>query len=59
MCIAINKDEFTYCELNCNNVEHQHDINCACTQIIHAFHDAGAKYIGAGSVNIIGNTWME
>ena len=55
--IDINKDAFTCCEPNCNNVEHQHDIDWAYkqyeydydyTQIIHALHDAGAKCIGVG-----------
>ena len=44
--IDLNKDAFTCCELNCNNVEHQHKIDCAYSQIIHALHDAGAKCIG-------------
>ena len=52
--IDIYEDAFTCCELNCNNVENQHAIDCAYTQIIHALHDAGAKCIGVGKCNIIG-----
>ena len=44
--IDVNNDAFTCCELNGNNVEHQHEIDSAYTQIIHALHDAGAKCIG-------------
>ena len=44
--IDLNKDAFTCCELNCNNVEHQHEIYCAYSQIIHALHGAGTKCIG-------------
>ena len=46
--IDVNKDAFTCCELNCNNVEHQHEIGCANTKMIHAVHDAGAKCIAFG-----------
>ena len=44
--IGVNNDAFTCRELNCNNVEHPHEIDCAYTQIIHALHEAGAKCIG-------------
>ena len=59
--IDLNKDAFTCSELNCNNVEHQHEIECAYTQIIHALHDIGAKCIGVWKCkqNKLGNTWME
>ena len=52
--IDVNKDAFTCCELNCNNVEHQHGIDCAYTAIIQALHDAGANVLVLGSLNNIG-----
>ena len=54
MRIDVNKDAFTCCELNCNNVEHQHEIDCAYTQIMRACMMQVPNVLGLGSVNKIG-----